>query len=259
MFTPAFPGPQGAQTACLSQITESKLHSIQRRLERIRNRIADAAEQCGRDPASVNLLAVSKTKTARAIIEASQCGQLDFGENYLQEATAKIAELAHLDLTWHFIGAIQSNKTKAIARDFDWVHTLDRQRIADRLARHRSDLGTPPLNVLIQVNIDADAAKAGVAPEETEALVSYTEQLPGLAVRGLMTILERGGNPRDSYLRMHNLFTDLGARRSPGWDTLSMGMSADMEDAIACGATCVRIGTDIFGPREPRSARLVKS
>ena len=185
------------------------------------------------------------------MIEASQCGQHHFGENYLQEATAKIAELHHLGLVWHFIGAIQSNKTRAIASHFDWVHTLARPRIADRLGSQRTELGLLPLNVLIQVNIDDDPAKAGVAADAAEDLVRHAETIPGLAVRGLMTILERDGNPRDGYFRMQELFSQLGEQRSSAWDTLSMGMSRDLETAIECGATLVRIGTDIFGPREP--------
>ncbi|MDE0269913.1 MAG: YggS family pyridoxal phosphate-dependent enzyme, partial [Gammaproteobacteria bacterium] len=170
-----------------------------------------------------------------------------FGENYAQEAAAKIEALAGLPLRWHFIGRIQSNKTALIARRFDWVHTVDRLKIARRLAGHRAD--GPPLNVLVQVNIDDDPAKGGVAPDEAGDLVDAMRDLAGLRLRGLMAILERAGDAQSSYRRVRTLFESLADRGGSGWDVLSMGMSGDLEAAIAAGATQVRVGTAIFGPR----------
>jgi|TARA_B100000315_G_scaffold221590_1_gene225084 hypothetical protein len=223
---------------------------VSHNLTRTRARIAAAEQAAGQTAGEVRLLAVSKTKSEGDIRAAATAGQRDFGENYLQEAVRKIVSLQGLRLTWHFIGAIQSNKTRDIARHFHWVHTLDRYKIARRLSDQCP--ADKVLNVLIQVNIDADPAKSGVAPGAAQELVEATKALPGLAVRGLMTILERNGNAEESFQRMHVLFNDLRRSQDPQWDTLSMGMSADMELAIANGATLVRIGTDIFGPRAAR-------
>ena len=222
-------------------------NGISSNLGAVRERIARTAREHGRAPDGITLIAVSKTKPAAAIAEAHRAGQLDFGENYAQEAAAKIEALAGLPLRWHFIGRVQSNKTAPIARCFDWVHTVDRLKIARRLALHRA--GSPPLNVLVQVNIDDDPAKGGVAPDEAGDLVDAMRDLDGLRLRGLMAVLERAGDAHSSYRRVRDLFDGLASRGGSGWDVLSMGMSGDLEAAIAAGATQVRVGTAIFGPR----------
>lgn len=228
-----------------------QLQSISKNIAATRASIIAAARAAGRDPADVQVVAVSKKKSAEDVAAAYAEGLTDFGENYLQEAIAKIHTLAHLPLTWHFIGAIQSNKTRRIAENFQWVHTLDRARIALRLSEQCPAGRT--LDACLQVNIDADPAKAGVLPEAAAALLDEVANLPNLRVRGLMTILESSGDPLASYQRLAALFADLAesAAGRPGpWDTLSMGMSRDYAAAIAAGATHVRIGTDIFGARE---------
>ena len=187
-----------------------------------------------------------------AIAEAYRAGQREFAENYVQEAVAKIEGLADLAIAWHFIGAVQSNKTALLARHFDWVHTVDRLKIARRLAGHRGSGN--PLNVLLQVNIDADPAKAGVTADAAPELLAAMRELPGLQVRGLMTILAKEGEPDLSFARMKTLFEAMTPPDRGDWDTLSMGMTRDMEAAIAHGATHLRIGSAIFGPREPRSS-----
>ena len=186
-----------------------------------------------------------------AIAEAYRAGQRDFAENYAQEGISKITHLADLSITWHFIGAVQSNKTASLARHFHWVHTVARLKIAQRLAGHRSPAN--PLNVLLQVNVDADPAKAGVAPAEAAGLLAVMRELPGLRVRGLMTILEMAGNPDLSFARMQHLFKSTAPADGQHWDTLSMGMTQDMDAAIAHGATHLRIGSAIFGPRKQPS------
>lgn len=225
----------------------SAAHGISTRLGAVRERIARAARVYGRSPEGVTLIAVSKTKPAAAVAEAHRAGQIDFGENYVQEAVAKIEKLGELPLRWHFIGRIQSNKTALIARHFDWVHTVDRLKIARRLADHRTD--GPPLNVLVQVNIDEDPAKGGVAPEAAGELVDALGGLAGLKLRGLMVMLQRSGDARSSYRQARALFDGLADRGGSHWDTLSMGMSGDLEAAIAAGTTHVRVGTAVFGPR----------
>lgn len=214
-----------------------RIHALAATIER-------AAGAAGGDR-PVRLLAVSKTRTAAEVRAARQAGLTDFGENYLQEALPKMTALANANITWHFIGAVQSNKTRAIAAHFDWVHTVDRSRVASRL-----DAAAPaPLDVCIQVNIDAEARKAGVAPDELPALVRQTAALPRLRLRGLMAIPRPDGDSRASFRRLRQLFNGLAAQAGPHWDTLSMGMSADFETAVEEGATIVRIGTAIFGPR----------
>ena len=222
-------------------------NGISSNLGAVRERIAHAAGALGRSPESVTLIAVAKTKPAAAIAEAHRAGQLDFGENYAQEAAAKIEALGELPLRWHFIGRIQSNKTALIARHFDWVHTVDRLKVARRLAGHRA--AGPPLNVLVQVNVDDDPAKGGVAPDEAGDLTAALRGLDGLRLRGLMAVLERAGDAQSSYRRVRALFDGLADRGGSDWDVLSMGMSGDLEAAIAAGATHVRVGTAIFGPR----------
>lgn len=225
-------------------------------LSSVRQRIAAAATQCGRDPASIALLAVSKTRAAADIEAAWQQGQRRFGENYLQEALLKIAQLQHLDIEWHFIGPIQSNKTRSIAQHFDWVHSVDRLKVAERLAVQRP-AELPPLQICLQVNIDAEPTKSGVAPEEAAALVVAAAKLPGLTVRGLMCIPRNittddlPSSSSNGFERLRQLHADIQAQHPEltRFDTLSMGMSGDLEAAIAAGATLVRVGSDIFGPR----------
>ncbi len=215
--------------------------------------IRAAEAEAGRPSGVVRLLAVSKTRSAAEVAGLRGAGVEDFGENYLQEALPKIRELADQGITWHFIGAIQSNKTRDIARHFDWVHTLDRVRVADRLnaAAHRT------LDVCLQVNVDAEPQKAGVAPEETGELLARVQELGNLRPRGLMAIPKEGDREatRESFRRLRRLFDDLAPIAGPSWDTLSMGMSGDFEVAVAEGSTLVRIGTALFGPRPPRTGR----
>jgi pyridoxal phosphate enzyme (YggS family) len=229
--------------------------TLQANLRALHERITKAARAAGRDPSSVRLLAVSKAFPATVIAEAARAGQRAFGENYVQEALAKMDELvdsADQPLEWHFIGPIQSNKTRAIAQAFDWVQSVDRLKIAERLAEQRpADL--PLLNVLLQVNVSGEASKAGVAPDQLSQLAAAVAHLPRLRLRGLMAIpapetdVER---QRLAFARTNKLFRQL---RAEGLkvDVLSMGMSDDLEAAIAEGATMVRIGTAIFGARVP--------
>ncbi len=229
------------------------LHSVSRNIadnvQHVRRRMAAAAVDCGREPAGVRLVAVTKTQPAAAVREAAAAGCCDFGENYLQEALDKIRELDGLGATWHFIGAIQSNKTAPIAEHFNWVHTVSRARIAERLSRQCPAGKT--LNVTIQVNVDEDPGKAGVPVDEALPLLQAIGDLANLRVRGLMTILRRGSTPIDGYRRLASLFETLAGAAPEPWDTLSMGMSADFPEAIAAGATHVRVGSALFGPRSP--------
>jgi len=219
-------------------------------LQACRARLAAACLAAGRDPATVQLLAVSKTFPAVAVREAWAAGQRTFGENYLQEALAKQAELADLGIEWHFIGPIQRNKTRPVAEQFDWAHCIDRLVVAERLAAARPT-GRGPLNICVQVNVGGEASKHGVAPDEALALARAVALLPGLRLRGFMTI----PRPTESVAEQHAQFASLralfDAARVTGLaiDTLSMGMSDDLEAAIAEGATMVRVGTAIFGAR----------
>ncbi|RQO32764.1 YggS family pyridoxal phosphate-dependent enzyme [Herminiimonas sp. KBW02] len=228
---------------------------IRQNLQAVRQRITDAANSAQRDVHGVELLAVSKTFGADAVIAAAEAGQGAFGENYLQEALEKIAEVRatrpDLQLEWHFIGPIQSNKTRPIAEHFDWVHSVDRLKIAQRLSEQRP-AGLPPLNVCLQVNISGEASKSGVLPAEALTVAQAIAALPRLQLRGLMAIPEAAGDAeqqRAPFRQMHTLLDQL---RAEGLklDTLSMGMSGDMAAAIAEGATIVRIGSAIFGTRE---------
>lgn len=224
------------------------MSTIAKNIAKVRTRIREAAQACGRDPESVGLLAVSKTKPAAAVREAHTCGQRDFGENYLQEALNKQAELSDLSLTWHFIGPIQSNKTRPIAEHFAWVHSVDRLKIAQRLSEQRPTQ-LPPLNICLQVNVSGEASKSGCAPEELPALALAVSQLPNLRLRGLMTIPEPTSDVAQQHAacaRLRQLRDDLNLEL----DVLSMGMSDDLEAAIAEGATWVRIGTALFGARD---------
>lgn len=243
------------------------MNTISLNIDQVRGRIAAACRAAGRDPSGVTLLAVSKTFGPGAVREAAACGHRAFGENYLQEAVDKMAALgdATRGLQWHCIGPIQSNKTRLVAEHFDWAQTIDRLKTAQRLSQQRPP-ERPALNVCIQVNIDGGANKAGVAPGEALALAREVASLPGLALRGLMTIPE----PVPSYeaqLALHERARDLFeqlradptlsgglAARGHAFDTLSMGMTADLEAAIAAGSTMVRMGTAIFGGRPAKPA-----
>lgn len=224
--------------------------TIQNNLQAVKMRIAAACKSSGRPESAVQLVAVSKTHPAEAIRAAAQAGQRDFGENYVQEALAKISALADLPLVWHFIGPIQSNKTRPIAESFHWVDSLDREKIAIRLAEARPT-HLPALNVCIEVNVSGEASKSGVAPEALGGLARAVSALPRLRLRGLMAIPEPTSDAllqRRHFRALRELKDEL-VRAGMDLDTLSMGMSADMEAAIAEGATMVRIGTAIFGER----------
>lgn len=219
-------------------------------LQAVRRRIYEACMAAGRDPAGVRLLAVSKTFPAEAVREAAAAGQTSFGENYAQEAVDKIARLQDLALDWHFIGPIQSNKTRLIAEHFSWVHSVDRLKIAERLSEQRPG-HLSPLKVLLQVNVSGEASKAGCAPDEVEALARSISGLPRLELCGLMAIPEPSDDSAVQRSRFGQL-RRLGERlRTQGYPIteLSMGMSADLESAVHEGATVVRIGTAIFGQR----------
>ena len=222
------------------------------KLQQVRARIVTACTAAGRDPASVRLLAVSKTFDAAAVREAAAAGQAAFGENYVQEGVAKVEALADLrpGLEWHCIGPLQSNKTRVVAANFDWVHSIDRLKIAERLAEQRP-ASLPPLSVCLQVNVDGGANKSGVPAEEALALARAVAALPRLRLRGLMAIPEPAPDfdtQRALFLRAAAVFEALQADGLEV-DTLSLGMSADLEAAVAAGSTMVRIGTAIFGSR----------
>ena len=222
---------------------------IAERLSAVRQRIAAAERQAGRPPGSVTLLAVSKTQPADAVRAVAAAGQRHFGENYLQEALAKQEALRDLpNLIWHCIGPLQANKTRQAAGRFDWVHSVDRLRIAERLSEQRPD-GLPPLNICLQVNISDEPSKHGASLAELPALAAAVAALPRLRLRGLMAIPAHSEDPSQQRLPFRALRQALEALPVPGLDTLSMGMSADLEAAIAEGATLVRIGAAIFGPR----------
>jgi PLP dependent protein len=223
------------------------MRSIHDNLQAVKGRIARAAAAVGRDPESVTLLAVSKTHPASRVEEAYAAGQRAFGENYVQEAAEKIEALRAHDIQWHLIGPLQSNKTRAVAGRFAWVHTVESERLARRLSGQRSG-NLAPLNVLIQVNVSAEASKSGIAPSEVPVLAAALSKLPRLRLRGLMAIPEPGAD-RSRYRELNELFENLKPRFQV--DTLSVGMSDDLEVAIAEGATLVRVGTAIFGARTP--------
>ena len=227
------------------------MSSIAQSLEKIRNRVTVLEGRYGRPPGGVRLLAVSKTKPPEAVRAAADAGQRDFGENHVQDALTKLDALSDLDLVWHFIGPIQSNKTRIVAARFDWVHSIDRAKIARRLNEQRPE-DLPPLNVCIQVNVSGESSKSGVHPDELDALADIVSELPRLKFRGLMTLprpcddLELQRRPFAALRQMQKALEQRGFTL----DTLSMGMTDDMEAAIAEGATIVRIGTAIFGARQ---------
>ncbi|REL27804.1 YggS family pyridoxal phosphate-dependent enzyme [Thalassotalea euphylliae] len=222
--------------------------NIKDNLTQIQQQIAIACQNTERAPNAVQLLAVSKTKSAEMVMQAYQAGQRHFGENYVQEAVDKVSQLSHLsDICWHFIGPIQSNKTRLIAENFAWVHSVDRIKIATRLNDQRSAQDTP-LNICLQVNISGEQAKSGATLDELNALAAYVNNCQHLTLRGLMAIPQKQA-PISVFNHMHQLFTDL-KKSYPTIDTLSMGMTNDMDAAIAAGSTMVRIGTAIFGSRD---------
>lgn len=227
---------------------------IPQKLQEVHARITTAAQNAGRDPRQIRLLAVSKTFGADAVIEAAKAGQTAFGENYLQEALDKIvtvrAAAPEFLLEWHFIGPIQSNKTRPIAEHFDWVHSVEREKIAQRLSEQRP-AHLPPLNICLQINISGEASKSGATLEEAPALVLAIASMPRLRLRGLMAIpepVEGFAQQRAPFRQLRELFERLKAQ-GLALDTLSIGMSSDMDAAIAEGATIVRVGTAIFGQR----------
>jgi pyridoxal phosphate enzyme (YggS family) len=230
-------------------LTMNKRHladNITKLLERVRS----SSQKSRNGNNDILVLAVSKTRDANEIGNAHACGLSDFGENYLQEALEKIEALANLDLTWHFIGPLQSNKTRAVAEQFHWVHTVDREKIARRLNDQRPE-HLPPLRVCLQVNISAESSKSGISLEDLPALADAVATMPRLALRGLMAIPAATNDEQQQRVAFSRLREALNALRVkyPDMDTLSMGMSADLEAAIAEGSTIVRIGTAIFGPR----------
>lgn len=221
------------------------------RLDAVLARIDVAARRAGRDPASVRLLAVSKQQPAENVRAVAACGQLEFGENYVQEALAKIDALRDLPLAWHFIGQIQSNKTREVAEYFQWVHTLDRERIAARLSAQRPH-HAGPLEVLLQVKLAEEMGKGGIEPQELPRLAEIVAGLPRLRLRGLMCIPPAEtdeARQRAPFARLRGLLEELNGH-GHALDTLSMGMTADLEAAVTEGATIVRIGTAVFGPRD---------
>lgn len=226
------------------------MHNIEKNLTLVRNSIQQTAIDCDRDPQGITLLAVSKTKPVADIEAAYHCGQRDFGENYLQEAEKKIAALAHKDIIWHYIGPIQSNKTRKISELFDWVHSVDRLKVAKRL-NEAHPKSKASLNILIQVNIENEAAKSGVKVEEIYSLAEQIESLEHIKLRGLMAIPAIHKDPEQQRLPFAKMRQALSTLQKdyPDCDTLSMGMSGDMQAAIAEGSTLVRIGTAIFGAR----------
>ena len=231
------------------------MNSIKQNIEQVINQIGLAAEKCGRDAETVQLLAVSKTKPIAAIEQAIAAGHTAFGENYVQEGVEKVQFFAQQGsgpaLSWHFIGPIQSNKTRPIAEHFDWVHSVDRAKIARRLSEQRPE-NMAPLNVLLQVNTSGEDSKSGLAFDEVAALADEVAAMPNLVLRGLMSIPQQA----DDYDSQFAAFSSLAEAmeklkvKHPQLDTLSMGMSGDLDAAVAAGSTIVRIGTAIFGARD---------
>ncbi len=232
-------------------------HNSTLHVNQVRSRIQKAAAAAGRDPAAITLLAVTKAQSAESIRLAATAGVTDFGENYLQEALPKMDQLADLRLTWHYIGKIQSNKTRTIAERFDWVHSVERLSVARRLSEQRP-FHAPPLNLCIQVELVPEPNKAGVEPGAVAALAAAITGLPRLRLRGLMCIPPEQPDPaagRATFARLRLLLEELNALGLK-LDTLSMGMSADFESAIAEGATLVRIGTALFGTRPAAGSKM---
>ena len=232
-------------------MTQQMMTTLAQRLKTVQTQITDSAKACQRNPADILLLAVSKTQTIEAVKTVAEAGQVRFGENYLQDALPKIHSLsdAGFNLEWHYIGPIQSNKTRAIAENFQWVHSVDRLKIAQRLSQHRPP-NLPPLKICIQVNIGNEPQKAGVCTEELNALAHAIIPLPQLELHGLMAIPPASSTTQQqhtAFASLRQLFENL--PQTGTLDTLSMGMSNDLDAAIAEGATMVRVGTAIFGAR----------
>ncbi|VXA55627.1 Pyridoxal phosphate homeostasis protein [Acinetobacter proteolyticus] len=225
------------------------MNQSQQSRQSVLNQIEQACQRVERDPATVQLLAVSKTHPSSSLREMYAVGQRCFGENYLQEALEKIEELKELEIEWHFIGHVQRNKTKHLAEKFDWVHGVDRLIIAERLSNQRLDQ-QKPLNLCLQVNIDGQDSKDGCQPAEVAELVQHISQLPNIRLRGLMVIPAPENHA--AFAEAKVLFEQVKAQHAQpqDWDTLSMGMSADLDAAIAAGSTMVRVGTALFGARE---------
>ena len=225
------------------------MNQSQQSRQSVLDQIQQACGRVQRDPASVQLLAVSKTHPSQSLREMYQAGQRSFGENYLQEALTKIDELQDLEIEWHFIGHVQRNKTKHLAEKFDWVHGVDRLIIAERLSSQRMD-SRKPLNICIQVNIDGQDSKDGCQPDEVATLVKQISQLPHIRLRGLMVIPAPENHAAFADAKV--LFEQVKAQHAQpqDWDTLSMGMSGDLDAAIAAGSTMVRVGTALFGARD---------
>ena len=231
--------------------TRCNMNKSLERLKLVQQRIENACIAAGRQPEEISLLAVSKRQPTEKIITFNKLGVLSFGENQLQEALRKQKELADLDLQWHFIGTIQSNKTRAIAENFQWVQSVDRQKSLNRLSAQRPDT-LDPLNICLQVNIDREPQKAGASPEEILQLASHCDGLDNIKLRGLMALPRMSSDPatqHDSFRRVRILFEEL-KNAGHDIDTLSMGMSSDLEIAVSEGSTMVRIGTDLLGRRE---------
>ncbi|CDG22187.1 conserved protein of unknown function [Xenorhabdus poinarii G6] len=231
------------------------MNNIEQNLHDVRNRITLAAQKCGRAPEEITLLAVSKTKPVNAIAEAIANGQREFGENYVQEGVEKIQHFNNRnDLVWHFIGPLQSNKSRLVAENFDWCHTVDRLKIAQRLSEQRPE-HKQPLNILIQINISGEESKSGISLDELTELAAKIHALPHLTLRGLMAIPAPENHIEGQitvFRQMEQAFIEL-KKQYPQVDTLSMGMTADMEAAITSGSTLLRIGTAIFGARQYRA------
>jgi pyridoxal phosphate enzyme (YggS family) len=225
-------------------------HNLSNNLIAVRRQIAKFSKRYQRGSDEVCLIAVSKTRSVQEIRAAFAQGQIHFGESYVQESVDKIAEITDIELIWHFIGPIQKNKTKLIAENFSWVHSVDRESVAIRLNNQRPST-LPALNICLQINIDNEDSKSGITPAELFPLAKTIQQLPNLKLRGLMAIPSASDDfdqQCTAFQKMADLFAEL-KQRDLGVDTLSMGMSNDYEAAIACGSTMVRIGTAIFGPR----------
>jgi len=232
---------------------QGNILDIANNLAALRRRIAQACAASGRNPDSVGLVAVSKTFNSEAVRAAHEAGQRRFGENYLQEALAKQSELGSIDAEWHFIGPIQANKTRDIATHFDWVHSVDRLKIAQRLSDQRPPQ-LPPLQICVQVNISGEASKSGCLPAAAAELCAAVAQLPRIQLRGLMAVpapVSAGGDAHGPFRELQALFREIQGAQGLGFDTLSAGMSGDLEAAIAEGSTLVRVGSALFGARPP--------
>ena len=233
----------------------TNMDSIENRHHALVNRLRSAEVRFGRAPGSVCLVAVSKTQSAEAIRAIAALRQKDFGENQLREALSKVETLSDLDCTWHFIGSMQTNKCRDIAAHFDWVHSVDRLKIAKRLSNLRPTT-TAPLNVLLQVNLQGESTKSGIVPGELTSLASAVRELPNLRLRGLMAIPVPESNferQRKIFRKLKELQNEINQALDLALDCLSMGMTDDLEAAVAEGATHVRVGTAIFGPRNPHA------